>query len=75
MTTIHPELLHSCGPGYDFWLFDDCDTDDIGRWSMESWASAEHATTANEIEQWVWFARACEAELDRRTRPIVIVAI
>jgi hypothetical protein len=71
--TLHPELLHSYGNGYDFWLFDDCDSDDIGRWAMESWGTAEHATNANEIEQHVWFARACEYELERRSRPIVRV--
>jgi hypothetical protein len=66
MVIVHPELLHSYGPGYDFWLFDGCDSDDIGRWVMESWDSAEHATTAEEIEQWVMFAHACENELDAR---------
>lgn len=72
MTTIHSELLHSYGVGYDFWLFDGCDTDDIGRWATESWDSAEHAITADEIEQHVWFARACETELSRRAQPIVL---
>lgn len=66
ITTIHPELVESYGEGYDFWLFDGCDTNDIGRWSQEAWEDAEHATTAEEIEQWVHFARACDYELDSR---------
>lgn len=65
-TTIHPELVESYGEGYDFWSFDYCVRDDISRWSMEAWESAEHATTAEEIEQWVHFARACDHELDIR---------
>lgn len=70
-TTIHPELLHSYGPGYKFWLFDDCDTDDIGRWMTESWEDAELSIDAEQMQQHIWFARACNTELVRRAQPIV----
>lgn len=66
MNVIHPELLHSYGPGFDFWLFDNCDSADISRWAVESWEQAERATMADEIEQCVWFARVCENELGYR---------
>lgn len=70
-TAIHPELLREYPDGLQFYDFAGCDSDDIGRWYMESWNDAMNAEDDEKAQENFWFARACGYELRQRSRPIV----